>query len=326
MEAEVMAMRMRLMTLVALILVSACGRVADATPTGNYRLYEAAARPDAPMVALIDTRSRAAHDQLPLGTPSSDWKHYYAVRSGSLLDIDPETGTTTMRVGLPGDYMLPPATNSGIPGGLSQNGRWLVLQRFDRQAQTLPSKSHFLMFDTSGMDVRRSIDLDGYFQFDAISNDGERLFLIQYINSSDYHVRVYSVGGGALDPNFVVDKNDGGDAMNGLKLTGVASHDGQWLFSVYARTHQGAFIHALNLIAGSTGIIWLDAITLAQKRHALESWTVRSLALSPDGATLYAVNDAGAVAELSMAGGLVTTTFGPNIAHPIALMRVEALA
>jgi len=362
------------------------------------------------MVALIDTRSRAAHDQLPLGTPSADWKDYYAVRSGSLLDIDPETGATSARVGLPGDYMLPPATNSGIPGGLSQGGRWLVLQRFDRQAQTLPSKSHFLIFDTSGMDVRRSIDLDGYFQFDAISNDGERLFLIQYINSSDYHVRVYSVSGGALDPNFVVDKNDGGDAMNGLKLTGVASHDGQWLFSVYARANQGAFIHALNLdagfavclelpgtgytdtdrssldwslalspdgnhlyatnpalgvvtaillkdyptvgrtvhvgershvwpagsvvsgdgqtlvIAGSTGVVWLDATTLTQKRQALDSWTVRSLALSPDGATLYAVNDLGAVAEVSMAGGSVTTTFDPNIAHPIALMRVEALA
>ena len=405
-----MAMRIRLMALMALILVSACGRVSNAAPTGNYRLYEAAARPDAPIVALIDTRSRGAHDQLPLGTPSADWKHYYAVRSGSLLDIDPATGATSTRVGLPGDYLLPPATNSGIPGGLSQNGRWLVLQRFDRQAQSLPSKSHFLIFDTSGMDVRRSIDLDGYFQFDAISNDGERLFLIQYINSSDYHVRVYSVSGGALDPNFVVDKNDGGDAMNGLKLTGVASHDGQWLFSVYARANQGAFIHALNLdagfavcldlpgngytdtdrssldwslalspdgnhlyatnpalgvvtaillkdyptvgrtvhvgepshvwpagsvvsadgqmllIAGSTGVVWLDTITLTQKRHALDSWTVRSMALSPDGATLYAVNDLGAVAEVSMAGGSVTTTFDPNIQHPIALMRVEALA
>src|SRR5437773_11928219 len=109
MEAEVMAMRMRLMTLVALILVSACGRVADATPTGNYRLYEAAARPDAPMVALIDTGSRAGHDQLPLGTPSSDCKHYYAIRSGGLLEIDPETATTNTRDGLAGHYMLPPA-------------------------------------------------------------------------------------------------------------------------------------------------------------------------------------------------------------------------
>ena len=406
-----MAMRIRLMALVALILVGACGRVSNAAPTGNYRLYEAAARADAPIVALIDTRSRAAHDQLPLGTPSPDWTHYYAVRSGSLLDIDPATGATSTRVGLPGDYLLPPATNSGIPGGLSQNGRWLVLQKFDRQAQTVPSNSHFLMFDTSAMDVRRSIDLDGYFQFDAISNDGERMFLIQYINGTDYHVRVYSVSGGALDPNFVVDKKDGGDAMNGLKLTGVPSHDGEWLFSVYARANQGAFIHALNLdagfaacldlpgngyahgddrssldwslalspdgnhlyatnpalgvvteillkdfptvgrtvhvgepshvwpagsvvsadgqtlvIAGSTGIVWLDTSTLTQKRHALDSWTVRSLALSPDGATLYAVNDVGAVAELSMAGGSVTTTFDPNIAHPIALMRVEALA
>jgi hypothetical protein len=410
MEAEVMAMRIRLMALVALILVSACGRVPNAGPTGNYRLYEAAARQDAPIVALIDTRSRAAHNQLPLGTPSLDWKHYYTVRSGSLLDIDPATGATSTRVGLPGDYVLPPATNSGIPGGLSQNGRWLVLQRFDRQAQTVPSASHLLVFDTSAMSVGRSIDLDGYFQFDAISNDGVRLFLIQYINGTDYHVRVYSMSGGALDPNFVVDKNEGGDAMNGLKLSGVASHDGQWLFSVYARANHGAFIHALNLdagfaacldlpgngladgdqssldwslalspdgnhlyatnpamgvvteilvkdfpavgrtvhvgepshvwpagsvvsadshtlvIAGSTGVVWLDTSTLTQERHALDSWTVRSLALSPDGTTLYAVNDRGAVAELSMAGGSVTATFDPNIAHPIALMRVEALA
>ncbi len=399
-----MAMRIRLMALVALILVSACGRVPNAGPTGNYRLYEAAARQDAPIVALIDTRSRAAHDQLPLGTPSPDWKHYYTVRSGSLLDIDPASGATSTRVGLPGDYLLPPATNSGIPGGLSQNGRWLVLQRFDGSA------SHLLVFDTTFHTAPRSIDLSGQFQFDAISNDGERVYLIQSIGNGDYHVRVYVMSAGALNPNFVVDKREGGNAMNGLKLTGVASHDGQWLFSVYARANHGAFIHALNLdagfaacldlpgngysdgdrsslawslalspdgnhlyatnpamgvvteillkdfptvgrtvhvgepshvwpagsvvsadgqtlvIAGSTGVVWLDTSTLTPKRHALDSWTVRSLALSPDGATLYAVNDVGAVAELSMAGGSVTATFDPNIAHPIALMRVEALA
>jgi len=38
MEVEVMAMRIRLMALVALILVSACGRVTNAAPAGNYRL------------------------------------------------------------------------------------------------------------------------------------------------------------------------------------------------------------------------------------------------------------------------------------------------
>ena len=406
-----MAMRIRLMALVALILVNACGRVSDAAPTGNFRLYEAAARPDGPIVALIDTRSHAAHDRLPIGTPSPDWRHYYAVSQGYLLDINPETGATQARLTIPGVYALPPATNSGIPGGLSPNGSWLVMQRFDEALGQTPIKSHFIVFDTAFAQAPRAIDLGGYFQFDAISNDGERLFLIQYINGTDYHVRVYDMSAGALNPNFVVDKEEGGDAMAGLKLSGVASRDGQWLFSVYARPNKGAFIHALHMdgafalcidlpdtgkgfavgdrssldwslvlspngatmyasnpamgvvtvisavspsqgrtfhvgepshgwpagavvsadnrtlvVPGVSGIVWLDASTLAQKRNALDSWTVRSLALSPDGTTLYAVNDVGAVAELSMAGGSVTTTFDPNIAHPIALMRVEALA
>ncbi len=398
-----MAMRMRLMALSAMVLVSACGHVTNAAQGADYRLYEAAARPDSPIVAIIDIKSRAAHDQLPLGTPSPDWKHYYTVRGGSLFDTDPATGATSIRVGLPADYRLPPATSTGIPGGLSQDGRWLVLQRFDGAV------SHFLVFDTTSLVLRRSIDLAGYFQFDAVSNDGDRLFLIQYVNTTDYHVRSYSVSGGALDPNFIVDKNDGAAAMNGLKLTGIASRDGTWLFSVYARGHAGAFIHALYLgggfafcldlpgngfddgdqssldwslslspdgthlyatnpalgvvteilaggpsvgrtvhiaepshvwpagsvvsadsktlvIAGATGVVWLDTATLTQRHHALDSWTVRSLALSPDGATLYVVNDAGAIAEVSMANGSVSTTFDPNIAHPIALMRVEGVA
>jgi hypothetical protein len=397
-------MRIRLVALAAALLVGACGHVAQqTTQTSGYRLYMAAARQDAPIVALIDTRSHASHDQLPLGTPSADWKHYYTAGGGSLLDIDPETGATQARVTLPGDYRLPAATNSGIPGGLSQNGAWLVLQRFDGSA------SHLLVFDTRFQTAPRSIDLAGQFQFDAISNDGDRVYLIQSIGNGDYHVRVYVMSDGALNPNFVVDKEEGGDAMTGLKLSGVASHDGQWLFSVYARAHQGAFIHALNLdgtfalclnlpgtgyadgssasldwslalspdgsrlyasnpamgvvteiltanpsvgrtahvgtpspvwpagavvsadghtlaIAGSTGIVWLDASTLTVIGHALDTWTVRSLALSPDGRTLYAVNDRGAVAELSMAGRTLTTTFDPSIAHPLALMRVEPVA
>lgn len=395
-------MRIRLIALAAVLLVGACGRVTQAGPATGYRLYEAVASGSGPAVALIDTRSRASYARLPLGAPSAGWTHYYSVGGRSLLDIDPETGATQSRVGLPGDYQLPPATNSGIPGGLSQNGAWLVLQRFD-------GASHFLVYDTAFTDAPRRIDLAGRFMFDAISNDGDRVYLIQYIAGGDYHVRAYSMSAGALDPQFVVDKNEGGNAMNGLKLTGVASADGQWLFSVYARAHGGAFIHALNLestfafcldlpgtgyaagsnasldwslalspdgtkvyatnaamgivteilagnpsigrtvdvggpspvwpagaavsadgktlvIAGPTGIEWLDTSTLKVKRHALDTWTVRSLALSPDGRTLYAVDDRGKVAEVSMTSGAVTTTFDPNVAHPIALMRVEPVS
>jgi hypothetical protein len=397
MAAEVMAMRAQIVVVAALLVVSGCGRVSEAGSPSNYRLYEAAARPDAPIVAMIDTRAQAAHSRLPLGTPSLDWKHYYTANAGTLLDIDPETGSTLARVSLPADFLLPPATNSGLPGGLSQNGAWLVLQRFDG------SVSQFLVVDTTYTQASRTISLAGHFTFDAISNDGDRVYLIQDIGRGDYHVRVYEMSSGALNPNFVVDKEEGGDAMSGLKLSGVASHDGSWLFSVYARPGAGAFIHALNLdstfalclelpgtgreslawslalspdgaklyasnpvmgmvtvittgnpsvgptahvdtpspvwpagavvsaddrtlaIAGATGVIWLDTGTFAETGHALDGWTVRSLALSSDGRTLYAVNDRGSVAELSMAAHSVTTTFDPSIDHPIALMRVEAI-
>lgn len=370
--------------------------------SNGYRLYEAAAQQSGGIVALIDTRSHAAQQHLPLGAPSSDWTHYFTVSSGSLVDLDPTTGATLARFTLPGDYQLPPATNTGIPGGLSPDGAWLVLQRFD-------TASHLLVVDTSFATPPRPIELPGHFQFDAISNDGERVYLIQQIGGGDYHVRVYYMSSGSLDPNFIVDKNEGGEAMSGLRLTGLPSRDGAWLFSVYARAHKGAFIHALSLggpfalcldlpgtgyedghsasldwslalspdgshlyatnpamgvvveleaatpavrrtvhfadpaqvsasgavvsadgstlaIAGSTGVLWLDTVTLEPVAQALPDWTVRSLALSPDGKVLYAVNDKGAVAELSMTGRSLTSTFDPGIAHPIALMRVEAMA
>lgn len=392
-------MRIRLVVLAAVLLVVSCGQVPRQSQVTAYRLYEAAARSDSPMVALIDTRSRSVQSRLPLGTPSPDWRHYYTVSSNELLDIDPRTGATQARITLSGDFQLPPATNTGLPGGLSQDGAWLVLQRFD-------AGSHLVVLDTTLATEPRRIDLDGNFHFDAISNDGNKVYLIQYISAGDYHVRLYTMSVGALDPNFVIDKNEGGVAMSGLRLSGVASHDGQWLFSVYARAHQGAFIHALNLdnsfafcldlpgtgyqdgssssldwslalspdgnrlyasnpamglvvpvdagtpkvgravqvadpspvwpagavatggslaIAGSTGVQWLDVGTLAATAHVLPGWTVRSLALSPDRTTLYAVNDRGVVAELSMANRTVVSTFDPSVDHPLALMRVEAV-
>lgn len=402
-----MAMKLRLVVVVvvaALLFVTACGgQATQVSQRSGYRLYEAAAQQNnGGMVALIDTRSRAASMHLPLGTPSPEWRHYYTVSGGSLLDIDPETGITQARVTLPGDYHLPAATSTGVPGGLSPNGAWLVLQRFD-------SASHLLVFDTTFALQPRRIDLPGRFQFDAISNDGERVYLIQQIGGGDYHVRLYYMSSASLDPNFIVDKNEGGEAMSGLRLSGVPAHDGSMLFSVYARAHKGAFIHALSLdgpyalcldlpgtgyedgnaqsldwslalspdgnhlyaanpaigvvvvftvadlsagrvfhvaepshavpagavvsadnrtlaIAGPTGVVWLDTGALQPLAQALPGWTVRSLALSPDGSTLYAVNDAGTLAQLSMADHKLTSTFDPNIAHPIALMRVEAVA
>ena len=85
--------------------------------------------------------------------------------------------------------------------------------------------------------------------------------------------------------------------MTGLAWGGVASPDGQWLLTLYLNTQRNtAFIHALNLENKFPVCIDLPSGSgdLAQLKHY-------SLALAPDGQTVYAANAAlGVVAEVSL--------------------------
>jgi hypothetical protein len=74
--------------------------------------------------------------------------------------------------------------------------------------------------------------------------------------------------------------------MQGVRLSGVASPDGQWLYSVYAREKTGAFIHALNLDNTVAFCIDLPGSGYAANYSDLQ-W---SLALGADGKQLFAVN------------------------------------
>jgi hypothetical protein len=256
------------------------------------------------------------------------------------------------------------------------------------------------------------------------------VYLIEYLTGPDYRVRLYHLPGGELDPNVVVDKSDGTASMQGVRLSGVASPDGQWLFSVYARENKGAFIHALNLgssfafcidlpgsgyssnyqelqwslaltgdgshlyaangsmgiledvsmtsgfptlartanidnpapaagifaqdvqakefnsngvavspdgktlvMAGTSGVVWIDTATLHSHGLRLSDWIVKSVVASPDGHFVYALNDGGMIAELRMADGQMSTAFSATVpatlvaggAQPTALLRVEAV-
>ena len=421
MGGEVKSMRALVLAIGALVFVAACGRVPGSQVTaGDYKVFEAASTGASQQLSVIDSRSHAIERNMPMGTPSADWSHLYTVSGDVLIDINPQTGTKLQNLPLPGYFQLPPATITGVPGGLSQNGRWLVLERFDSSSGSVPSVTHLLVVDTSFGKRLRQIDLQGYFQFDAVSNDGTRLFLIQYVSSSEYFVRQFDVGIGQLNPTVIFDKKDGGAAMAGLRLSGIASPDGNWLYSVYARQDKSPFIHALNLdgnliafcldlpgsgfssssdafhwslalnaagthlyaangatgaladiaidngfpsiqrlgqltaaqgsssiaqnvqakefggnaaavspdgrtlvIGGPTGLVWIDTLSLKAGARQLPDWVVSSLALSPDGTTLYAVNDSGMIAELPMKGSHAPTTFGGAAGQPLALIKVE---
>ena len=413
-------MRRLLLAVCGLLLVASCGKVPLAPlAAGDFRLYEAASTSSSQLIAVINPTSRATESRLPLGALSLDGKHLYTVSSNTLQDIDPRGGATVRTLKLPGLFSLPPATLGGIPGGLSQNGQWLVLKTGGPEGS-----SHMLLVDTSQFKVVTRIDLDGYFEFDAIDNTGQRLYVIEYTNVTQgyYRVRVYEVGAGQLGPYTVIDKGGNGtpDPMSGVRLSGVFSPDGQWLYSVYARQGSGAFVHALNLTApyaycldlpdsgspteafhwslaltadgkhlyvangamgtvmqidnldgynpsivrtkkigsagatasalvqnveakelgangavlspdgatlvttGATGLFWIDTATLRTQSSELTKWTVWSLIGSPDGSRVYALSDAGAIAELSMSDGRMGATFDPAVGSPIGLLRVEA--
>jgi len=424
MGGEVKSMRAFVLAVGALVIVCACGRVPGGPLTaGDYKLYEAASTSSSNNLSVIDSRSHSVDFNMPLGTPSPDWTHLYTVSGDGLIDIDPQTGTKLRNVRLPGYFQLPPATMSGVPGGLSPNGRWLVLESFDRSSTGVPSATHLLLVDTSYAKSMQQIDFRGSFQFDAISNDGQRIFLIQYVSSTEYYVRQFDVGIGQLNPTVIFDKSDGGAAMAGLRLSGVASPDGNWLYSIYVRQDKSPFIHALNLegsliafcldlpgsgyasnsdafhwslalkadgshlyatngatgivadisidhgvpsppraarlndsqtggipgvldveakelggnaavvsldgrtlvMAGKTGVVWVDTASMKAGGHQLAGWNVWSLAMSPDGTTLYAMSDGGKIAELPMAGAHTPTTFDGAGGQPLALIRVAAV-
>ena len=412
-------MRQVLLGVCVLALIAGCGRVPPGPlAAGDFRLYEAASTSSSQLVAVINSRSQATESRLPLGTLSPDGNHLYSVKSNTLQDIDPHSGAVLRTSLLPGSYGLPPATLGGIPGGLSQNGFWLVLQ-----TGGVGTSSHMLVVSTTDFKWVTRVDLDGYFQFDAIDNTGLRLYVIEYTNLTQgyYRVRVYEVAAGQLGPYTVIDKGNNGvpEPMTGVRLSGVFSPDGNWLYSVYARQNSGAFVHALNLSSpyaycldlpdtgsptdsfhwslaltvdgkhlyaangamgavtqidnldgynpsivrtkqirpagpaastlaqsveakelgangavlshdgatlvttGITGLIWINTATLHARSNQLVKWTVWSLVGSPDGSRVYALSDAGAVAELSMADGSTTATFDPRAGSPIGLLRVE---
>jgi hypothetical protein len=301
MGGEVKIMRILVTVLCAVVLVAACGKAPDGSlsTSGDFKLYEAASTQSAQLVSVIDSRSHSVERSLPLGTPSPDWTHLYWVHLRTLVDVDPKTGATLSAQQLPGDFQLPPATLSGVPGGLSQNGHWLVLQGFDRTSNSVPSATHLLLMDTSYSTPMRRIDLQGYFQFDAVNNYGQWIYLIQFVSSTEYYVRRYDVAGGQLDPTFIFDKSDGVAAMSGLRLSGVASPDGHWLYSVYARQDKSAFIHMLSMDNPIAYCIDLPGSGYSSDPTG-KYW---SLALSRDGSHLYASNLAmGVVADVDTTG------------------------
>jgi len=217
---------------------------------------------------------------------------YTATTSGNAttVAVRPSASVDALReVSIPGKWGIPRVTFNGDVGGLSHDGRLLVLQTtgFGRP---LRAKSGFVAVDTRNLAVQRAIDLNGDFAYDALSPNGRMLYLIEHFSTADitrYRVRAYDLKTGRLLPQVIVDKREPNEPMSGMPSARIASADGRKVFTLYVGGEH-SFVHLLDTVARTAFCIDLPETTDAR---AIESAT---LSLSNGGNKLTIVGTAGA--------------------------------
>lgn len=174
---------------------------------------------------------------------------------------------------LGGEYKVPAVAYDGTGGGLSADGRTLVLSHFAIGNPPVypPKTTRLAILDTDlrpqqhrrvGQRYSRPaisyVDLRGHFAFDAISPDGSTIYLIHYFPKAsgpsyitDYEVRAYDVDSDRLLPEPIVDPDEPEERMEGLPLARATSPDGRWAYTLYDGNGKEPFVHALDTVAGA---------------------------------------------------------------------------
>jgi hypothetical protein len=175
---------------------------------------------------------------------------------------------------------------------LSPNGRFLIASRGQRK----PQATHIVIADVVTGRVLHRLRLMGNLTPEALSNDGLRLFLVQYLRRG-YVVRMFDLTNGHLRSIRA-----GADpvVMRGSPFTALAAPDGRRLFTLYFEPDGDVAVHTLDFERGRAACIDIPGgEALAQQRYAL--------ALAPGGKRLFATNPAlGVVAEIDVAREEVT--------------------
>jgi hypothetical protein len=211
-----------------------------------------------PTSAAADGLPAVGIDARPLSAPGGDVA--YTTKSGKHGTVVTERaryGGVLRQRRIPRTFSLPAVAYDGSPGGLSADGRTLVLisprTRYPRRRTTLA------VVDSKSLQVRLQIALEGDFSFDAISPDGRLMYLVEYNprNYGEYDVRAYDLKARRLLAKPVVDPREPDEQMYGVPVTRASSADGRWAYTLYdSREHP--FVHALDTSDRTAVCIDLD--------------------------------------------------------------------
>jgi hypothetical protein len=202
-------------------------------------------------------------------------------------------GGVVARAELGGAWGIPAVTSTGVAGGLSPDGRRLVLSEAANYGG-LRSRSRFLVLSTATLAPEDTIVLNGEFGFDALSPEGRTLYVIQHRSRTDlnaYVVRAYDLVRKRLLPGTIVAKGETG-SMRGYPVARATSRGGTWVYTLYNRMNGKPFIHALNARRRSAVCIDLSWVP-----GSSNVWLAR-LVLSPDGRRLVVRSGGAAVSTV----------------------------
>ncbi len=157
-------------------------------------------------------------------------------------------------------WALPAVTVRGEGGGLSADGGTLVL--IEPYAGPETDRTRFRILDTRTLKPSDRLSLDGLYSFDAISPDGELIYLVEYRdprNPLDYRVRAYDLVRERFRPGAIIDPDEPEEAMSGQPVSREASPDGRWAYTLYGGGEE-TFIHALDTVGATAVCVDLEEI------------------------------------------------------------------
>ncbi len=277
--------------------------------------------------AVIEVRTGRILFTLPQGAISGDWHTLVGVGAGAAATTvrvaEAEGGSLRRNIQVSGAWRLPTIGIARTPGGLSEDGRTLILEEAaPTGGSTASAETRFAIVTTDGSADPRMVTLKGSFDYDALSPDGGWLYLIEHLAGGDpthYAVRRLDVASGRLEDGSIVDKRNVDEVMSGYAVTQLTGRLG-WVYTLY-RGHDGAFVHALSTYDGVAFCIDLPDTT-GSDETTVAGW---GLALSPTRDELFAANGTlGVMNDIDLSTFSVSRTSTLAAAPSIELTKFES--
>jgi len=237
------------------------------------------------------------------GIESPDGRYRYAtVSAGGTAAVRVDIGTgefdsTYISNSEDSPFGVPQVAADGSPSGLSADGRTLVLIRSFGPI----NRANLVVLGTNRLHIKKRIELEGQYSFDAIAPDGRHAYVVEYpqpLQYDRYRVLKLDLKTGRLAKHPITDEDVGleeeeekegaGGAegeMRGLALSRVSSDDGRWAYTLYDGGGDVPFIHALDTVGDKAVCIFLPQLEDLDRKQIVKA----SITTGPEPGTISVV-------------------------------------